>query len=324
MPRSFLLFFLTCLVSAICQPVHAQRAAKVPRIGYLEPSSEGSSAYEAFQQGMLELGYVEGRNVAFEHRARAGRSRYSELVKELVQLKVDVIVTRAGGPARAAKAAAGAIPIVFAYSGDPIEAGFVASLSHPESNMTGVTFLAYELVGKRIELLKEAAPKISVVAVLANPGHKGEEREFSETQRAAHALRTDLRYHRVRTTADFDTAFGAITKEKASGLLVFPESVTMAHRKQIAEFAAQRRLPSVFGWKEFVEDGGLMSYGPKRDEVYRRTAAYVDKILKGRKPAELPVELPMKFEMVINLRTAKQIGLSIPQWTLMKADRVIK
>jgi len=322
--KTFFGILLILAGMALGNIAHAQKPAKIPRIGYLEPASEGASAYNAFRQGLRELGYIEGQNIAIEYRTRGDRSRVRDLATELAQLKVDVIVTRAGNATRAAQSAAGSVPVVFAYSGDPIEAGFVESLANPGKNMTGVSYLAYELVGKRIELLKEAVTRVSLVAVLANPGHPGEKRELSETQRAARALRTDLRYHRVNAKTDFDTAFDSIIKEKANALLVFPETVTMSYSKEIAKFAIKHRLPSIFGWKEFVEDGGLMSYGPKREELYRRTAVYVDKILKGRKPSDLPVELPMKFELVINLQTAKQIGVSVAPNVLARADKVIR
>jgi putative ABC transport system substrate-binding protein len=190
--------------------------------------------------------------------------------------------------------------------------------------MTGITWLAFELVGKRVELLKEAVPRISRVAVLANPAHPGEQRELQETQSTARALGTTLHYHQVKATADFDAALDAIIKKNANALLVFPDSLTFGHRKLIAEFAVKRRLPSVFAWKEFAEVGGLMSYGPNREETLRRLPVYVDKILKGTKPTELPVELPKKFEFVINLQTAKDIGVTITPNVLARADKVIR
>jgi putative tryptophan/tyrosine transport system substrate-binding protein len=190
--------------------------------------------------------------------------------------------------------------------------------------MTGMTFLAFDLVGKRLELLKEAVPKISRVAVLAYPGHPGEERELKETQLAAQALKIVLHYLSVSNPADIDKAFSVIAKEHTDAILAFPDPITMAHRTQIAEFAVRRRLPSFFGWKDYVEAGGLMSYGPNLDESWRRVAVYVDKILKGTKPADLPSERPSKFEFIINLKTAKQIGLTIPPNVLVRADKVIK
>jgi len=213
---------------------------------------------------------------------------------------------------------------VFAYSGDPIVAGFAKSLGRPGGNMTGITWLAFELAGKRLEILKEAAPRISRVAVLANPAHPGEERELAETEQAARAVGATVRYHRVRATADFHAAFDAIARDSTDAILAFPDGVTMAHRRQVAEFATKHRLPSVFGWREYVEAGGLMAYGPNRRETARRVAMYVDKILKGAKPADLPIEQPTKFELVINLKTAKALGLTIPQPLLVRADQVIE
>jgi putative tryptophan/tyrosine transport system substrate-binding protein len=190
--------------------------------------------------------------------------------------------------------------------------------------MTGITWLAFELVGKRLELLKEAAPRVSRVAVLANPAHPGEQRELGETEQTARAVGATVRYHQVRTTADFHTAFDAVIRDGANAVLVFPDGVTMAHRRQTAEFAARHRLPSVFGWREYVEAGGLMSYGPNRLETAKRLAAYVEKILKGKKPAELPIEQPTKFELIVNMRTAKALGLTIPPSILLRADKVIE
>jgi putative ABC transport system substrate-binding protein len=302
----------------------AQKPAKVPRVGYLISAAGVSAQYEAFRQGLRDLGYVEGQNVVIEYRSGEGSLRLADLAAELAQLKVDVIVAQ-GAAATPAKTAAGAVPIVFGTSGDPVEGGFVASLARPGGNMTGLTFLAFELVGKRLELLKEILPKISRVAVLANPAHPGEQRELGETQNTAQSLGASLQYLQVKASADFDSAFEAVSKQHANALLVFPDAVTLAHRVRIAEFAAKSRLPSTFGWRNYVEAGGLMSYGPDVEDIYRkRIALYVDKILKGTKPADLPVEQPTKFELVINLKTANQIGLTIPQSVLFRADKVIK
>jgi len=323
MLKQILLFVLATLIFLPAHPAEAQKPAKVARIGFLAPESRASGRLEALRQGLRDLGYVEGQNIAIEYRGTEDRSRLAELAAELIRLKVDVIVAQ-GAANRVAKTAAGAVPIVFGFSGDPIEAGLVNSLARPGGNMTGITFLAFELVGKRLEILKEAVPRVSRVAVLASPAHPGEQRELSETQSTARAVGATLLYHQVRTTADVDAAFDAIIKGNANALLTFPDPVTGAHRKQIAEFAAKHRLPSVFGWAEYVEAGGLMSYGPNHDALWRRLAVYVDKILKGAKPADLPVELPLKFEFVVNLKTAKQIGLTIPPNVLARADKVIQ
>ena len=307
-------------------PVEAQQPAKVRKIGFLISSSGPCSAlgfFEAFRQGMRELGYIEGQNVVIEYRSGERGTRLDELATELVQKKVEVIV--GGGPgANAANRATATLPIVFSYSGDPIEAGFIDSLARPGRNMTGITWLAFELVGKRLEILKEINPKISRVGVLASPLHAGEQREFRETQSTARALGVTLQYNQVRDTAEVDAAFNRTIKDNANALLVFPDPVTNVYREQIAEFAAKHRLPSMFGRKGYVEAGGLISYGPKLEEVSRRIPVHVDKILKGAKPADVPTELPTKFELIINLKAAKQIGLTIPPNVLARADKVIK
>ncbi len=283
---------LTATILASVQLAEAQKPTKVPRVGYLIPAAGVSAQFEAFRQGLRDLGYMEGQNIAIEYRSGESSSRLADLATEL---------------------------------GDPVEGGFVASLARPGGNMTGVTFLAFELVGKRLELLKEVLPKVSRVAVLANPAHPGEQRELRETQNTAQSLGATLQYLQVKASTDFDSAFDAVSKQHANALLIFPDAVTIANRVKIAEFAAKNRLPSMFGWKEYVEAGGLMSYGPNLQDLYRqRVPMYVDKILKGRKPADIPVEQPMKFELVINLKTAKQIGVTIPPNVLARADKVIK
>jgi len=318
---------LILTLSLILAPLaaEAQRPSEVRRIGYLQAGVSGlpSSFYEILREGLRDLGYVEGRNIIIEYRSGEDRLRVAELAAELVRLNVEVIVTP-GAATSAAKRATETVPIVFSYSGDPMEAGFVKSLARPGGNMTGITWLAFELVGKRLEFLKEAAPRASRLAILSNPAHPGEQRELRETERTARAVGSMVQYHQVRTTADFHAAFDAIVRDKADALLVFPEGVTMTHRQQLAEFATKQRLPSVFGWREYAEAGGLMSYGPNRVETAKRLAVYVDKILKGRKPADLPVEQPTKFELVINMKTAKALGLTIPQTLLLRADQIIE
>jgi ABC-type uncharacterized transport system substrate-binding protein len=311
------------LIFASLHPVEAQQPTKVRKIGFLNQTGAFSANVEAFRQGMRDLGYIEGQDIVIEFRSGERGIQLTQLAKELVQQKVDVIVT--SGPAtNPAKMATETIPIVFNYSGDPVEAGLIDSLARPGRNMTGVTQLAFELVGKRLEILKEAVPGVSRVAVLASPLHPGERRELKETQSAAQALRTTLQYSQVRDTAEVGAAFDVIIKENANALLVFPDPVTNLHRTQIVEFAVKRRLPSMFGRKEPVEAGGLMSYGPSLEELYRRIPVHVDKILKGTKPADIPVEQPKRFELVINLKTAKQIGVTIPPNVLARADRVIR
>jgi ABC-type uncharacterized transport system substrate-binding protein len=303
----------------------AQRPPEVRRIGYLQGDVSGLSSafYDILREGLRDLGYVEGRNLVIEYRSGEDRARLAELAAELVRLKVEVIVTP-GAAASPARRATETVPIVFSYSGDPIAAGHVKSLARPGGNMTGITWLSFELVGKRLELLKEAAPRASRVAILANPAHPGEQRELSETEQTARAVGATVQYHQVKTAADFHAAFDAIVRDNANALLVFPDSVTLAHRRQMAEFAVKHRLPSVFGWREYVEGGGLIAYGPNRVETAKRLAVYVDKILKGAKPADLPVEQPTKFELVINLKTAKALDLTIPQTLLLRADQIIE
>src|SRR5215468_1627120 len=303
----------------------AQKAPTVRKIGFLGSAASGLIlSYEVFRQSLRELGYAEGHNIAIEYRTAEGRPRLLELANELVREKVEVIVAAGGPAARSAKDATKTIPIIFAVSSEPVEAGYVDSLARPGGNMTGMSWLSFELVGKRLELLKEAVPLVSRVAILSNPQHPGEQRELRETQTTARAMGMALDYHQTRTSAEFDVAYDAISKQNVNGLLVFPEAVTLANRQGIIGFAAKHRLPSMLGWKEFVEAGGLMSYGPNRDESFRRIAVYVDKILKGTKPADLPAELPLRFELVINLKTAKDIGVTITPNVLARADKVIK
>ena len=307
------------------QLAEAQKAQTVRKIGFLGSAASGLIlSYEVFRQSLRELGYAEGHNIGIEYRTADGRPRLLELANELVREKVEVIVAAGGPAARSAKDATKTIPIVFTVSGEPVEAGFVDSLARPGGNMTGMSWLSFELVGKRLELLKEAVPRVSRVAILSNPQHPGEQRELRETQSAARAMGMALDYHQTRTSAEFDVAYDAISKQNVNGLLVFPEAVTLANRQGIIGFGAKHRLPSMLGWKEFVEAGGLMSYGPNRDESFRRIAVYVDKILKGTKPADLPAELPLRFELVINLKTAKDIGVTITPNVLARADKVIK
>jgi putative ABC transport system substrate-binding protein len=242
----------------------------------------------------------------------------------LVRLKVDVIVTQ--GPAvLGARAMTGSIPVVFGFSGDPVEAKLVESLGRPGGNLTGLSLLALELVGKRLELLKEALPGLTRVAILANPSHPGEQAELKASQTAASRLGLTVQYLPVRAVSDFDAAFDAIARERAEAIVAFPDALMMRQAKAIAAFAAKRRIPAVSGWAQFVVDGNLMTYGPNLEESYRYIAThYVDRILRGAKPADLPVEQPTKFELVINLKTAKALGLTIPQSILLRVDEVIE
>jgi putative ABC transport system substrate-binding protein len=325
MKRMTIVSLFATLVLFSFHPAEAQKPAKVRKIGFLAATiGPPPASYEVFRRSLRELGYAEGHNIVIEYRTGEGRPRLVELANELVRENVEVIVANGGPASRSAKEATKMIPIVFTTSGDPVESGYVDSLARPGGNMTGMSWLSFELVGKRLELLKEAVPRVSRVAILSNPQHPGEQRELRETQSAARAMGMTLDYHQTRTSAEFDAAYDAISKQNVNGLLVFPEGVTLANRLGIMGFAAKHRLPSMLGWKEYVEAGGLMSYGPNRDESFRRIAVYVDKILKGTKPADLPVELPMKFELVINLKTAKDIGVTITPNVLARADRVIR
>ena len=301
----------------------AQRPPAMRRIGYLQADGGTPGGfYEVLRDGLRELGYREGRNLIVERRS-GDLARLPSLAAELVRLNVELIVTL-GPAAAAARRASETIPVVFSYSGDPVQAGFTTSLGRPDGNMTGITWLAFDLVGKRLELLKEAAPKISRVALLANPAHPGEQRELAETEQTARAVAATVQYHQIRAVTEFPATFDAIASSSANALLVFPDGVTMAHRRQIAEFAVRRQLPSVFGWREYVEAGGLMAYGPNRLETAKQLSVYADRVLKGAKPADLPIEQPTKFELVINLKTAKALGLTIAPPLLLRADTVIE
>ena len=305
----------------------AQQPTKVYRIGYLTNASLSSVAArtEAFHQGLRELGYVEGKNIVIEWRSTEGKAdRQPGLAAELVRLKVDVIVT--GGPAatRAAKEATVAIPIVMAFDIDPVGSGFVATLARPGGNITGLSTLSPEISGKRLELLKEIVPKLSRVAVLGNSTVPGNAQALRETERAAGALKVQLQYLEVQGPKDVETAFREASKRRADAVLVLQSAVLTSHRKQLIELAVKSRLPAIYDRAEFVEDGGLMTYSVSSTDLFRRAATYVDKILKGAKPADLPVEQPTKFELVINLKAAKQIGLTIPPNVLARADKVIK
>ncbi len=305
----------------------AQQPKKVPRIGFLSSLSRQAVAnrIEAFRQGLGELGYAEGKNILIEWRYAEGKTeRLPELAADLVRLKVDVIVT--GGPAvnRFAKEATASIPIVLTFDNDPVGNGFAASLARPGGNITGFSTLAPELSGKRLELLKEIVPKLARVAVLGNTTVPGNAQALREAELAAGAFGIKLQYLEVQNANDIETAFRTASKGHADAVLVLGSQVVTSHVKQFAEMAAKNRLPAMFWSPEFVEAGGLMTYSVSITDLFRRSAIYVDKILKGAKPADLPVEQPTKFELVINLKAAKQIGLTIPPNVLARADRVMK
>ena len=313
---------------AVAVIVEAQQPKKVYRIGVLTnvppTASEVLPLWEAFRQGLGERGWVEGLNIVVEGRYAEGQvERFPSLATELVSLKPDLILAVSTLGARAAKQATSVIPIVMVYVGDPIEEGLVASLAHPAENVTGLSFfVGPEMVGKYLELLKEVVPKVSRAAVLF---HQATRPVFlREAQIVAQALSVKLQRLEVRSPDDLEDAFATMTSGRANGLLVLPHPFTFAHARRIADLAAKKRLAAVYGFRESVETGGLMAYAANSPDMFRRAAIYVDKILKGANPADIPVKQPTKFELVINLKTAKQIGLTIPPTVLARADKVIK
>jgi putative ABC transport system substrate-binding protein len=315
---------ICAMLFALCVPADAQQPKKVPRIGYQSASSSGERE-EAFRQGLRELGYVEGQNIVIEWRFAQGKTdQVPRNAAELVRLKIDVIVT--GGPTdtRAAKGATSTIPIVMTNDSDPVGNGIVASLARPGGNITGLTALSAELNGKRLELLKETLPGLSHVVALLGPGPQRSTATPKETEDAARSLGVKLQFQDLKEPDDLNRAFEAITKARTGALIVTGGPVASANRKRIVEFAVKSRLPAIYSRREFVEAGGLMSYDPSPNDLSRRAAVFVDKILKGTKPADLPVEQPIKFEFIINLKAAKQISLTIPPNVLARADKVIK
>jgi putative ABC transport system substrate-binding protein len=326
MSQKIILLALGILLLALSFPADAQQTKKVPRIGFLAPfsASSDSTRRDAFLQGLRDLGYVEGKNIAIEYRYTQGElDRLPALADELVRLKVDVIVTASISAVRAAKKATGTIPIVFASVGDAVDSGLVSSLARPGGNATGLTFLAPDLDGKRLELLKEAFPKVTRVAFLWRvPAARGD--LLKEAEPVAKTLGLRLQSLGVRGPDDFESAFKAAKSEGADALIVISNPLSNTHRARIVDLAAKNRLPGIYPTTDFVEAGGLMSHGADILDNWRRAAIYVDKILKGAKPADLPVEQPTKFEFVINLKAAKQIGVTIPPNVLARADRVIK
>ena len=307
----------------------AQQAAMTARIGYLAANLTVSPHMnEAFRQGLRDHGYVDGRSVVTDYRSAEGKlERLPALAAELVALKVDVIVASDTPAAQAAKQATTTTPIVFAATGDPVTNGLVRSLARPGGNVTGLSLIAPELVGKRLEQLKRIAPGVRRVAVLWQPGGSGgrtEDEALKEAEAAGRALGMRLQFVEARGPADFDRAFSDMTRARAGALTVIGSAMFANERRRLVELAARDRLPAVYGFREYVDAGGLMAYGPNVADLFRRAASYVDKILKGAKPADLPVEQPTKFELVINLKAAKALGLTIPQSVLARADQVIE
>ena len=333
MRKNIIGFALSAMLFAPSVSAQAQQANKVPRVGYLwfgfAPSpapARPNPQVESFRQGLRELGYVEGKNIIVEFRYAEGKfERLPGLAAELVRLKVDVIVTASTPAIRAAQHATNTIPIVMANVGDPIAQGFVARLARPGGNITGFTNLSPDLSTKRLELLKEVSPKIRRVAVFQNAAQHGP--AMKEVEKAAKFLRVQLQSLEVRGPDDLEMAFAAVKRERADALITLSNPLLRSDdrtRKRIVDFTLNRRLPSMYEGSEYVEAGGLMSYGLDENYNYRRAATYVDKILKGTKPADLPVQQPMKFEFVVNLKAAKQIGLTVPPNLLVRANRVIK
>jgi putative tryptophan/tyrosine transport system substrate-binding protein len=312
---------------AVAVMAEAQQPTKIPRIGYLSATSPSANLarIEAFRQGLRELGYVEGKNIVIEWRYAEGKlDHVRELAAELVRLKVDVIVTAGPASTRPAKEATLTTPIVMAQVNDPVGNGFVASLARPGGNITGLATLAPEISGKQLELLKEIVPRISRVAVLGNSTEPGNAQALREVELAAGTFGVQLQHLDVLGPKDIETAFRAATKGRADALLVLASPVLNDQRTHIADLALKSRLPAIYPQTEYMEAGGLMYYGASTSDLFRRAATYVDKILKGVKPADLPVEQPKKFEFIINLKAAKQIGLRIPPNVLARADKVIK
>jgi len=322
-PKFF--WLITAFLLVYIPPAEAQQAT-IPRIGILSARSPGSlDIFDAFHQGLRKLGYIEGKNIIIEY--RFGEEKYdrlSALMAELVSFKPDVIVTHTTPGALAAKKATTTIPILIAAAGNLVEQGIVASLAKPEANLTGLSFVTSEIDNKRLELLKEAIPKIFKVAVLVNPANPAWKSYPGSMEDLARRLRVHLQRVDARDLEGIEGAFAVITKTKVDALLPVNDTVFGNHRKRIVELAAKNRLPTIAERKEFAEDGGLIAYGVNIPDMFRRAAVYVDKIVKGTKPSDLPIERPSKFEFVINLKTAKQIGLTIPPNVLARADRVIK
>ncbi|MGB7948053.1 MAG: ABC transporter substrate-binding protein [Candidatus Binatia bacterium] len=319
---------LSAMLVALCFSAEAQQAEKVPRIGFLSgsPPSSIKARTEAFWQGLRDLGYVEGKNIVIEWRSAEGkRDRLPALATELVHLKVDVIVTAGPLVTRSVKKATSTIPIVMAQDPDPVGNGFVASLARPGGNITGLSRLAPELTGKQLELLKESVPKLSHVAIFGTSTRPGNAETLREVELAAGAFGVKLQFLDILSPKDIETAFQAAVSERADGALWFVTgSIGNPHRKKIADLAIRSRLPAMYFRANMVEAGGLMSYAVDFTDLDRRAATYVDKILKGRKPADLPVEQATKFELVINLKTAKQLDITIPPNVLARAQRVIQ
>jgi ABC-type uncharacterized transport system substrate-binding protein len=325
MKKTILVSLLTTILLTSVPPGEAQQQSKIPKIGWLGTRSPSGSSAESFRREFGKLGYVEGKNVSFESRYADNKlDRLPALADELVRLQVDVFFTPGINEALAAKNATKTIPIVFSTTADPVVAGLVDSLARPGGNITGFTYIGAVLSGKRLELLKETIPKLSQVAVLWNPQDPGSIQQWKESQLSARELGLQLHSMEVSSADKFEGAFREATRARSGALAVTQSALTNSYQKRIADLAAKNRLPAIYPRADFIENGGLMSYGADQAEPPRRAASIVDKILKGAKPADLPVEQPTKFELMINLKTAKALGLTIPPVVLMRAEKVIK
>ena len=327
MSGKIFVWLLTTVLLTTAPLAEAQLSTKVPQIGFLSAASAAavSARTEAFRQGLRELGYVEGKNITIDWRYAEGKlAHLRELAAELVRLKVDVIVSAGPEPTRSAKEGTATIPIVMAFDNDPVGSGFVGSLARPGGKITGMSTVHPEISGKRLELLKETIPRLSRLAVFGDSTFPGNAQARRETELAAGAFKVQLQYLDVRSHKNIEALFRAASKEHPDAVLLLSSSLVFSQRTNIAQLASKMRLPVMYYAAEFVEDGGLMTYGVSIVDLFRRAATYVDKILKGAKPADLPVEQPIKFEFIINLKAAKQIGLTIPPNVLARADKVIK
>ena len=324
MNRRQLLSTLACSAGALLLSTSARgQAAKMRRVGFIS-FSPAPLFYDAFRAGMSDLGWIEGKNVLFHARFGGGGTEQVDLLAAaLVAERPDIIVA-VGGPAlRSVQKVARDVPVVYAFSGDPVAGGFAQSLAQPGNNMTGISLMSLDLVGKRMELLRESLPQLKSVAILANPDHPGEQLERRVSFQSASALGLEQRYFQAQSPAELENALAAIAKAEVAGLVVFPDALTLAHRQQISQSALNARLASVSGWAAFAESGFLMTYGPNLHESYRRLATFADKVLRGADPGKLPIERPTVVEMVVNSRTARGLGIEIPRPVLLRADRVL-
>ena len=329
MKRRRFIALLTGAAASLPFVARGQRIEKVPRIGWIILGSPAGavadifSYYDSFRAGLRELGYIEGKTMVLVARSADGvPERLPGLIDEVLREDVAMIVSP--GPAiRVVREKVKSIPVIFAFSGDPVAAGFVDTLAHGKENLTGVSYMAVELNGKRLDLMKEILPTVSRVTLLTNPIHPGEHLEVAESQRVAASLGISLQYLQVRTPSEFDAAFRTMSENGTEGIVAVPDNLIMLERARLAEFAKSKRIPVISGWSEFAQSGGLMTYGPNSIKFFRHLAVYVNKIIAGAKPVDIPIEQPTTFELVVNLRTARSIGLTIPPTLLARADEVI-